>query len=211
MRKLMFLSTVVLLAQRPVPIDNEYARVVIATASPGPKGRLHKHDMNRVMVYLDKGTQVIDYQEGGSKTISARAGEVQWDPKGGMHTSMIPNGPPFRIVEVELKKSGGTVTWPKADPLKVAPSNYAVEIENNQVRVLRVKVGPHQKIVEHEHAVPRIIVPLTDVDIAVTGADGTKAAIKAKPGEVIFGKPARHREENTLDKPVELILIELKG
>ena len=114
-------------------------------------------------------------------------------------------------MEVELKKNGETVDWPKADPLKVAPSNYAVEIENNQVRVLRVKVGPRQRIPEHEHAVPRIIVPLTEVDIAVTAADGTKSSLKGKPGDVIFGRPARHREENTLDKPVELILIELKG
>jgi hypothetical protein len=163
------------------------------------------------MIYLDKGTQILEYEDGKSKTISARAGEVQWDPKGGMHTSMIPAGPPFRIVEVELKKSGGEVTWPQADPLNVAPSNYTVELENAQVRVLRVKVGPHQKIVEHQHAVPRVIVPLTEVNIAVTGADGTKGAIKAKPGEVLFGQPARHREENTLDTPVELILIEMKG
>ena len=53
--------------------------------------------------------------------------------------------------------------------------------------------------------------PLTEVDMAVTGADGTKAAIKGKPGDAIFGRPARHREENMLDQPVELILVEFKG
>jgi len=200
-----------LLAQRPVPIDNEWARVVIAAAAPGPKGRMHKHDMNRVMIYLDKGTQVIDYEAGSSKTISAQAGEVQWDPKGGMHTSTIPSGPPFRIVEIELKKDGGPVTWPEADPLKVAPKTYRVEFENSQVRVVRVKVQPHQRIAEHEHALPRIIVPLTEVDITVTATNGTKSALKGKSGDVIFGQPARHSEENMLDKPVELILVELKG
>src|ERR1044071_2640987 len=111
MRKLMFLLPLTLLGQRPVPVDNDWARVVIATANPGPKGRMHKHDMNRVMVYVDKGTQVLDFENGSSKTISARAGEVQFDPKGGMHTSMVPSGPAFRIVEIEIKKEGGSVNW----------------------------------------------------------------------------------------------------
>ncbi len=211
MRTWVFLLPLMLLAQRPVPVDNEWARVVIATAAPGPKGRMHKHDMNRVMVYLDKGTQIIDYENGAAKTISAAAGEVQWDPKGGMHTSRIPSGPPFRIVEVELKKEGGSVAWPKADPLKVAPAIYSVEFENDQVRVVRVKVGPRQKIAEHEHALPRIVLPLTQVDMAITATDGTRTSLKGNSGDVIFGRPGRHREENTLDKPVELILVELKG
>jgi quercetin dioxygenase-like cupin family protein len=211
MRKLMLLLPLTLLAQRPVPVNNEWARVVIATANPGPKGRMHKHEMNRVMVYIDKGTQVLGFEDGSSKTIAARAGEVQWDPKGGMHTSMIPSGPPFRIVEIELKKEGGAVQWPKVDPLTVAPKNYAAEFENSQVRVLRVKLAPHEKISEHEHGTSRIIVPLTEVDIAVSGADGAKTSLKAKPGEAIFAQPGRHSEENMLDKPVELILVDLKG
>src|SRR2546421_7078578 len=162
---MMLLAPLTLLAQRPVPVDNEWARVIIATTAPGPKGQMHKHDRDRVMVYLDKGAQTIEYEGGRSKVITARAGEVQWDPKDGMHTSMNSGGTTFRIVEIELKKDGGPVTWPKDDPLKVAPKIYTLEFENNAVRVVRVKVGPHQKIAEHEHAVHRIVVPLTEVDM----------------------------------------------
>jgi quercetin dioxygenase-like cupin family protein len=164
---MILLVPLTLLAQRPVPVDNEWARAIVATTAPGPKGRMHKHDMNRVMIYLDKGAQTIEYEGGASKIIAAKAGEVQWDPKGGMHTSMNSGGTTFRIVEIELKKDGGPVTWPKADPLKVAPKIYTVEFENDQVRVVRVKLGAHQKIAEHEHAVPRIVVPLTEVDMAL--------------------------------------------
>ena len=211
MRTLLLLIPLTLLAQRPVPVDNEWARVIVATTAPGPKGAMHKHDMNRVMIYLDKGAQTLEYEGGASKVIAAKGGEVLWDPKGGMHTSMNSGGTTFRIVEIELKKDGGPVTWPKADPLKVAPKIYTVEFENDQVRVVRVKLGPRQKIAEHEHAVPRIVVPLTELDTAVTAADGTKTSLKGKPGDAIFSRPARHREENTLDKPVELILVEFKG
>ena len=211
MRRLLLLIPLTLLAQRPVPVDNEWARVIVATTAPGPKGAMHKHDMNRVMIYLDKGAQTIEYEGGKSKVITAKAGEVQWDPKNGMHTSMNSGGTTFRIVEIELKKDGGPVTWPKADPLKVAPKIYTVEFENDHVRVVRVKLGPRQKIAEHEHAVPRIVVPLTEVNPAVTAADGTSTSLKGKPGDAIFSPPARHREENMLDKPVELILVEFKG
>jgi quercetin dioxygenase-like cupin family protein len=212
MRKLMLLLPLTLLAQpRPVPVDNEWAKVVVANVAPAPKGRMHKHDMNRVMIYLDKGAQTIEYEGGKSKVISAHAGEVQFDPKGGMHTSENTGGTTFRIIEIELKKEGGPVTWPKADMIKVAPKAYKVELENSQVRILRVKLAPHEKIAQHEHVLPRVVVPLTEVDNTVTAADGTKTSLKAKSGDVVPGKPGTHREENTLDKPVEYIIVEFKG
>jgi len=34
-----------------------------------------------------------------------------------------------------------------------------VEMENEQVRVLRVKFGPRQRIPEHEHQLPRVVAP----------------------------------------------------
>ncbi len=176
------LMPLALLAQRPVPIDNEWARVVIATSAPGPKGRMHKHDMNRIMVYLDKGGQRLEYEDGSRREILFGAGDVQWDPKGGMHTSENRGGTTFRVVEIELKKPGGSVEWPPADPLKVAPGAYKVELENDQVRVLRVKVGASRKIDLHEHALSRIIVPLTEVDLRVTSADGTQSLTESQAG-----------------------------
>ena len=32
-----------------------------------------------------------------------------------------------------------------ADPVEVDPKHYTVEFENDRVRVLRVKFGPHEK------------------------------------------------------------------
>jgi hypothetical protein len=211
MRKLILLLPLTLLAQRPVPIENEWARVVVANSAPGPKGQLHKHELNRVMIYLDKATNSLEYQDGKSKVISASPGEVQFDPKGGMHTSQNTGAAPFRVVEVELKKEGGPVTYSKDDMIKVGPKIYTVVLENNQVRVLRVKLAPHQKVPEHEHLLPRVTVAVTEVNQAITAPDGTKSGSKSNPGDVSFGGPTRHREENTLDKPVEYLIVEFKG
>ena len=198
-------------AQRPVPVDNEWARVVIATSAPGPKGRMHKHDVNRVMVYLDKGMQRLDYENGGAKDIRFGPGEVKWDPKGGLHTSQNTGGTTFRVIEIELKKPGGPVKYSDIDPMKIAPGVYTVELENDQVRVLRARLGPKQAIGLHEHSLPRVVIPLTAVDFNVTSADGKTMALKAKPGDAIFGMGVRHREENLRDAPAELLLVEMKG
>ena len=210
MRIVLLLLPALLLAQRPVPVDNEWTRVVVATSAPGPKGRLHKHDMNRVMIYLDKGAQRLDYEGIGAREVRFEAGEVKWDPKGGMHTSQNTGGTTFRVVEVELKKPGGAARYSGIDPVKIAPDVYKVELENDQVRVLRAHLGPKQAIRLHEHSLPRVVVPLTEVEFKVTGADGKTNVLKAKAGETIFGMGVRHQEQNLRDAPAELLLVEMK-
>jgi quercetin dioxygenase-like cupin family protein len=37
------------------------------------------------------------------------------------------------------------------DPVQVDSKHYKVEFENEQVRVLRITYGPHEKSVMHEH------------------------------------------------------------
>ena len=39
----------------------------------------------------------------------------------------------------------------RTDPVRVDPKHYKVEVENDQVRVLRIKYGPHEKSVMHGH------------------------------------------------------------
>jgi quercetin dioxygenase-like cupin family protein len=208
----LFVITGALLAQRPAPIDNEWVRVVIAQTSPGaPKGRMHQHDVNRVMIYLDKGAQRLEYENGKTKDIPFEAGDVKWDPKGGMHTSQNTGGTAFRIIEIELKKPGGKAQFTNLDPVKVAPSVYKVELDNDQVRVLRGKIGPGQEIPLHEHGLPRLVVPLADFELEVTSTDGKTNTIRLKPGDVVFGQPVTHREKNLRNTPTEVILVELKG
>lgn len=52
----------------------------------------------------------------------------------------------FQIVEIELKnKPQAQIAMPDLDPLKADPKHYSLEFENDQVRVLRVRFGPHEK------------------------------------------------------------------
>ncbi len=96
------------------------------------------------------------------------------------------------------------------DPVKVDSKHYKVEMENNQVRVLRIGYGPHEKSVMHEHPAS-VAVFLTDGDTKFTLPDGKTSEAHEKVGQVVWEPAGKHLPENTGDKPFELILVELKG
>lgn len=96
------------------------------------------------------------------------------------------------------------------DPVKVSPEQYKVEMENEQVRVLRIKRPAHAKIPMHEHPAA-VAVFLTDLHARVVGADGKVQEVVQKAGGTAFQPPVRHAEENISDKPFEAILVELKS
>jgi quercetin dioxygenase-like cupin family protein len=127
-----------------------------------------------------------------------------------MSRIVTPN--PVTIVEIEIKQAGNSnlsVTGPQ-DPAKVDPKHYKVEFENDQVRVMRVKIGPHESVPLHKHATHRVAVYLSDQNFKVTSEDGKVETMKHKFGDVVFSDTATHKEENLSDKPFEVLVTELK-
>jgi len=96
------------------------------------------------------------------------------------------------------------------DPVKVDPKHYKVEFENAQVRVLRIHYGPHEKSVMHAHPAG-VGVFLTDQRGKFTFPDGKSVVRDAKAGEARWIPGEVHLPENLGDKPLELILVELKA
>ena len=96
------------------------------------------------------------------------------------------------------------------DPVKVDPKHYKVEQENNQVRILRIHYGPHEKSVMHEHPAS-VAVFLTDGDTKFTTPDGRTTESHVKSGQIMWEAAGKHLPENVGDKPFEIILVELKG
>jgi hypothetical protein len=203
-----------LTAQSPTtPIDNDQVRVLQVTDQPHARTPPHEHKLNRVMIYLSPGSQSIVPQNGARVDLKFKAGEVKWSPARGMHVSEVTSDVPVRIVEVEVKKEGDpgkTVNTP-LDPLKVDPKDYKLEFENAQVRVIRVKMGPHHKVPLHEHLLNRVVVYLTDQNGSMTTPDGKTDTAQHKAGEASWGAPTKHREENLLDSSFEAVVVELKN
>lgn len=194
-----------------IPLENEQVRVVRALERPHVKGRPHKHDVNRVMVYLQSGTQEFGDEQGKKTTLRYQAKDVIWSPATAIHIPELLTDEPVNIIEVELKKpgSGKSATSP-LDPVKVDPKHYKVEFENDQVRVVRVKFGPHEKTPLHDHMLNRVVIFLTDQNIQITPADGAATTAVHKATEVSWGGPAKHREENLNNAPFEAIMVELR-
>lgn len=95
------------------------------------------------------------------------------------------------------------------DPVKVDPEHYKVEFENEKVRVLRIKFGPHEKSVMHGHT-SAIEINLTIAHLLVTYSDGRTENVHAKAGQVRLSLAAERQPENLSDFPYEAITIELK-
>lgn len=96
------------------------------------------------------------------------------------------------------------------DPVQVDSKHYKVVFENDQVRVLRITYGPHEKSVMHAHP-NAVAVYLTDQNAKFTSPDGKTQILPGKAGETIWTPAGTHLPENLGDKPMELILVELKA
>ncbi|MDQ6708628.1 MAG: hypothetical protein M3Z85_21930 [Acidobacteriota bacterium] len=205
------LTTGVFAAEKvETPIDNDQVKVLKVQVQPHEKTRLHQHKVNRVMIYLDAGTQDFDY-EGKKSTLNFKAGDVKWSPAAGMHIAEITSAQPVSIVEVELKKAGSGTTHKDAlDPVKIDPKHYRVEFDNPQVRVLRVNIGPHETAPMHVHSLNRVVTYLHDQKVRVTTPDGKTSDVEHKAGDVAWAGQAKHKEENVADQPMEVVVVELK-
>ena len=96
------------------------------------------------------------------------------------------------------------------DPVKVDSKHYSVEFENAQVRVLRVKYGPHEKSVMHRHP-NSVAIFQTDAQVKFTFPNGKSQDASGKAGQVTWNTATTHLPENTGEQPFEVIVVELKS
>ena len=95
------------------------------------------------------------------------------------------------------------------DPIHIVPNDYHLEIENRWVRVLRLKLGPHESVLLHEQP-ESVVVFLTPAHERLTSPGKPAREITQKAGEVAHFDGLRQAEENLADQPLETVVIELK-
>lgn len=95
------------------------------------------------------------------------------------------------------------------DPVQVDPKHYKVELENDQVRVLRINYGAHEKSVMHSHP-DSVAVFLDAVHCKFTFPDGKTEEHKFRAGDTLFTPAGSHLPENLSNLPINIMLIELK-
>lgn len=149
---------------------------------------------------------------GNPKYSTGKAGQVVWSPAEGMHSPEVVSDAPFNIVEMELKKPGsGAVASSPRDALKLDGKHYKLEFENDQVRVLRMKLAAHEATPVIEHSRNSVAVFLTDEAARTTDSRGVVASETHKAGDVIWETPVTQKMENVSETPLEMLLVEVSS
>jgi quercetin dioxygenase-like cupin family protein len=94
------------------------------------------------------------------------------------------------------------------DPVKVDAKHTKVEYENDQVRILRFHLGPHESSPMHSHP-DRFFVFLNDGHTRVT-ENGKVEERHAKRGDTATRPASSHAVENLADTDYETIIVEFK-
>jgi ketosteroid isomerase-like protein/quercetin dioxygenase-like cupin family protein len=103
----------------------------------------------------------------------------------------------------------GAATATAQDAVAVDPEHYQVAFENDQVRILRITYGPHEKSVMHSHPAA-VVVFLADLEGRFTMPDGETTDQEMEAGTVAWVEAQTHQPENLGEAPFELIQIEMK-
>ena len=94
----------------------------------------------------------------------------------------------------------------QADAQQITPNK--VEFENDQIKVIRGFLAPHQKTPVHSHPY-RFGVTLTKNDLVIT-SDGKSAPSQKNAQEIFWSEPVTHQVENVSNERMQNIEIEFK-
>lgn len=115
-----------------------------------------------------------------------------------------------RILYLSLFVMACAVPALAQDPVKVDANHYKVEFENESVRVLRIKIGPGEKSIMHQHP-NAVAIFQSSGKGKFTFPDGKTEERDIVAGQAIWTPATVHQPENTGTTPFEVILVELKG
>ncbi|MBV9081546.1 MAG: hypothetical protein JOZ62_02625 [Acidobacteriaceae bacterium] len=191
-----------------VMFENDRVRVLQFKEPGHSKLAMHSHP-----AYVAVGFTADDFKysfpDGKSSDERTKAGEVTYS-KPITHASENLLNPTSEAVMVELKQPGPAAAENiTLDPVKLDPKHYKVLINNDRVRVLRANYGPHEKSVMHEHPAT-VAVFMTDGHSKFTMGDGTTQDREVKAHDAAWADAGKHLPENVGDRPMEVIVIELK-
>jgi beta-alanine degradation protein BauB len=117
---------------------------------------------------------------------------------------------PIRSVIISIITAACVTAAQGQDPAVVNAKTIKVQFENDCVRVLEANLPPGVKEELHSHPA-YVIYVLEGGQYRNYASDGKVSEGELKAGEVLFREPLTHAAENIGDKPLRMILIELKN
>jgi len=96
------------------------------------------------------------------------------------------------------------------DVARIAPDRCVVEIDNDRMRVLRIKLPTTSRVPIHGHR-SGVIIALTELNLRLTAPDGTVIEIRLPMGDMRWIDAGIHADEILGAAAAEYLFIESKG
>ena len=199
-----------------IEVENPWVRAFRERMEPNGTMPMHQHPLpGAVIVFLTDRHNRLTAPDGTPRELRDHAGDLMWAASTS-HRSENLEPIPFEAIQVEPRRPAGKTFVPApAEPMDAAlvdPEHYRVEVDNEYVRVLRVTIGPHEKLKLHRHPDTKaVLIHLTDQNMRITSPDGAQRASKYAAKQVRWVESAgAHQDENLNDTPLRFIRIELK-
>jgi quercetin dioxygenase-like cupin family protein len=190
-----------------VEIDNAQVRVLRITLAPGEKTPAHDHPA-AMAIFLTDAQNRISPVGGTVNEQPRKRGEVQ-AVTASKHIVENIGKTPAEIILVEFKNPA-MKAWKGVarDATKVDAKHYTVVAENDHARALRIRYGPNEKSVMHDHPA-NVAVFLSSGKVKMNLPDGKSAEVAAERNAVQYGEAESHLPEMT-SAGAEALLVELK-
>ena len=189
-------------------LENDLVTVAHTRYPVGAASEMHAHG-DRVNVFLTDLAVHVTTGEGEEFEATREARTAVWSEATSHALRAISD---FEVIVVELRGGGGApVPISPSDATRVAAQQHEIEFENDQVRIVRVRLAPSARTPSHVHSLPAVTVLLGDAQIRVADDEGQTQLADRHHGEVRWTDPVgQHTVENVGKTELLAIRVEIK-
>ncbi len=192
-----------------VAFENDVARILRITYGPGERSSMHHHPAHCAVGLTSETWRMTD-PDGTEAESATPVGELTCVEEV-VHVAENLSTDSADGVLVEFKDGqAGTWTAEHPDAVMADSSHYAVEFENDAVRIIRISYGPGDRSVMHSHAAS-CFVAIRDMPTRMTYPDGETEDMALTAGQFICSDAGAHLPQNIGVGAAEGILFEFKG
>ena len=206
--------------EKPVPVlqepshknalENAYLRVLDVSFPPGATSLYHFHHIPSVVV--DLADSAIVSQEWGAapgaprKVIPGQTRYAPYDEKPLSHRVTNPGKTVFRVLDIELLRSGAKLDTSPA----VTPAGAKLEWEQKLARLYRCPLAAGQPTELPRSNCARLLITVVGTVQALADSGTTKTMRDLKAGEYLFFAPGTRVQIDNPGHAAKCIVLELK-
>ena len=194
-------------------LENKHVRVVRLAVPAHESVLLKGLTVESAVVSLRPASLKVIPEKGTPDRWEATVGSATWMRGGVGHSLENTSDAVAEVLVVELRNSYafGQVSVPRStfDPVVLDPRHFRVPLENEQLRVLLLHIGPHEVTLDAQFSAG-VLISLDDAHTNKAWADGAHDEDRRITGAVSWEKEGLYSIQNLDEEPLDSVLLELK-